>query len=220
VEAYRTEPEKINPMLVLQLIPDRRVTKKHLRDWVLRGLSDIQPRTVGILARLRRVWHRNTNFDHGGHSRERGAHEAKLRADVGRLTKTRHYVACQRLPYRQRAAYLTLISAVHQLQAAGDWWKEWDYVDPHTRQRKKTLYLPEDTWSAATALHWCVAKLDRLLAAVGWATDNSTPQYTAARSTTGPERRRDGPEEMEWHRRAMRRWVDPPGAQPELPATT
>lgn len=218
MEAYRTGAPESKPVALFELLVQARVTRKHLPVWVTRALAGIRPWTWGLAARLARTWKHNPN--HGGyaHSKERGEREAQLRADVAELHRTRYFIACQRHRWKERAAYLAVIEEVRRLLAGGDWWKPRRHVLRATGEVIETLYLPEDTWSAQTALHWCVAFLGRLLASAPRVTEETTPRYKPRGATTGPERRRDGSEE--WKALLARGYARgaPPGGQPELPA--
>jgi len=75
-------------------------------------------------------------------------------------------MACMQHSGRLRASYEAVIAQVHRLLDSGDWWKPRQLVDTETGEVRETVYLPEDTWSAQTALHWCVQLLVQLLAAV------------------------------------------------------
>jgi hypothetical protein len=218
MEAYTDQAPSSKSSDAFHLTPQPRVTRLHLVEWVTRALATMRPWTWELAPRLGRTWHRNPNHDHGEHSKERGEREAQLARDVARLHRARHFIECQGLPWRLRASYLSVIGQVHRLLGAGDWWKPRRYVDRATGEVTGTIYLPEDTWSAQTALAWCVAMLDRLWAGVPRMTEKATPRYrpeaTASRSEGcgGPEKVGD------WLARATARWCGPPGAQPELPA--
>jgi len=218
VQVYSTAAPSNNPVPLFQLLAQARVTRKHLPDWVTRALAGIEPWVWELGPRLARTWARNPHHDQGQHSKERGAREAQLARDVARLHRTRDFIDCQRHRWRERRSYMVVLGEVRRLLAAGDWWKPRRHVDRKTGEVEETLYLPEDTWSAQTALRWCVALLDRLLAALPRVTEKTTTDYRAERSRSGSFRGGNGSEDDEWLRTARRRWVDPPGAQPELPA--
>lgn len=217
MEAYRNDRSESKPTPLFQLVAQARVTRKHLGAWVTRGLAGIKPWTWDLGPRLGRTWHRNPNHDGGQHSKERGEREAALRADVARLHRTRDFIECQRLPWNLRASYLAVMGEVSRLRAGGDWWKPRAWTDRATGEVGETLYLPEDTWSAQTALAWCVALLDRLLAALPRVTEKVTPRYRPGATATGSFRGRSGSEE--WKAMLARGYArgEPPGGQPMLP---
>lgn len=218
MQAYPTAAPVNKPVPLFELLAQARVTRKHLDVWVTRALAGIAPWVWELGPRLGRTWGRNPNHGQGEHSKERGEREAQLARDVARLHRTRDFIECQRLPWRWRRSYMEVLGEVRRLLAGGDWWKPRRYVIRSTGEVRETLYLPEDTWSAQTALSWCVALLDRLLASLPRVTEKMTPRYKPGATTTGFFRGRNSSEDLEWLAERRRRWVDPPGAQPELPA--
>jgi len=218
MQGYRRDTAESKPTPLFELLAQARVTRKHLDVWVTRALAGIKPWVWELGPRLGITWSRNGNHDQGQHSKERGEREAQLARDVARLHRTRYFIACQAHKWRERASYLAVVGEAQRLLAAGNWWKPRRLVDRQTGEVRETVYLPEDTWSAQTALAWCVALLDRLLAALPRVTEKPTPRYRPGAPTTGFFRGRNGSEELKWLEEKRRRWVDPPGAQPELPA--
>lgn len=183
MQAYR-EPPQVNkpvtsstPAVPFALTPDQARERKHLDDWTTRALAAIKPWLRDLRTRLARAWTRNGHHGTLAHCKERGDIERQLAGDLDRLRGTSHFIDCARHSPRLRASYMTLIDTVHRLQEGGDWWKPRTYVDRETGEVVETLYLPEDTWSAAGALHYCVAFLVRLLAAVPRTTERRTPRY-------------------------------------------
>lgn len=218
MEAYRREGQVNNPVPLLQLVAQARVTRKHLDVWVTRALSQQRPSVWSLSARLARTWGRGRGEQHHPHSIERGVRESQLARDLALLQRTRYFVDCQRLPWHLRASYLAVLAQVRRLLDGGDWWKAKRYRERGSGEWRETLYLPEQSWSAQTALAWCVALLARLLACVSRVTEKATPRYRPGETDTGPKRGRSGSQEPSWLQRARTRWCDPPGAQPELPA--
>jgi hypothetical protein len=218
--AYTTEPPVNKSPESFELTPPRRVTKLHLVDWVTRALAGIEPWTWTLGARLGRTWHRNRWQGHHPHSVERGHREAQLARDTARVYRTRRFEECRRLDYRRRCQAEALIAAVKRLLDGQEWWKPRRHVNRATGEVIETVYLPENTWSAQTALAWCVAHLEPLLAAVPRVTEKMTPRYKPGATAT-VEGRHGAPEKVgDWLARAQARWLGPPGAQPELPATS
>lgn len=218
MEAYRTNPHLHNPVALGELVAQARVTRKHLDQWVTRALAAITPWTWSLTARLARTWKRNTNHADYRHSKERGAREAELAQDVAELHRTRYFVDCQRLPWNLRASYIAVVDQVRRLLDGGDWWKPRQYRDHDTGELTETVYLPEDTWSAQTALHWCVALLRRLRACISRVTEKPTPRYRPGETATGSIRGRTAPSVEEvrgFLAEVARRRA---AAHPELPA--
>jgi hypothetical protein len=219
MEAYTERALSSKSPDAFHLTPQPRVTRLHLVDWVTRALATMRPWTWELAPRLGRTWHRNKKFDQGQHSIERGHREAQLARDVDRLGRTRYFIECQRLPWQLRASYLSTIGQVNRLLKGGEWWKPRRWVNRTTGEVTTTLYLPEDTWSAQTALTWGVAILDRLLAAVPRVTEKLTPRYRPGETTTGFRGGSRAPTEQEaraFIAEVARRRA---GGQPELPAT-
>jgi len=113
-----------------------------------------------------------------------------------------------------------VLHQVARLIEGGDWWKPRTYVDRATGEVKETLYLPEDTWSAQTALHWCIERLGILARAAAGMTERVTPPSSRREPVTSTakwkEASRSGITEADLAR--LREKYG--GAQPELPATS
>ncbi len=219
MQAY-TETAPVNkPAVSFALTPYHPREAKHLGPWVTRALAAIKPWRWDLRARLGRTWARNPNHESGAHSKERGDRERQCARDLERLKQTAHFIDCARHSPRLRASYLAVIDQAHRLLDAGDWWKPRRHVDRTTGEVRETLYLPEDTWSAQTALAWCVAFLVRLLAAVPRVTERVTPRYNPNRAAKGSGGWKEA--SKEWDARAAFGLLAEKygGAQPDLPAT-
>jgi hypothetical protein len=218
MEAYPNEPEKSKPVALFELVADLCRGQVRLADRVTTALAAIRPWSRSLVDRLHRTWDDNPNYHGGPHAHERWDRERELRADLALLHRTRHFVACQRLPLRLRASAAALLEQVSRLLAGTDWWKPRPRVDRRTGEIVETTYLPEDTWAAQTALNYAVSFLGRLLAAVPRTTERATPAYKPGEATTGPDRRWSGFEEWKATLARAAARGEPPGGQPELPA--
>jgi len=218
--AYTNQPAVNKSVPPFELTPQRRVTKKHLRDWAPRAYLQLTEWTQTLTARARRWWDDNGNYGSGAHVKERWARERRLKRNTARLTKTRGYAACAGLPLRERAEWRALMDAAELVLGAGDWWKLRAYPDPKTGEIKHTVYCPEAAWSAETLIAWCVRRLDHLLGLVGWTTEKKTPSYKPGEADirrTHPGRAVSVAETLAFLAEVERRRT---GAQPELPATS
>ena len=219
MQAY-TETAPVNkPAVPFALTPCQAREKKHLDDWCTRALAGIKPWLRDLRTRLARAWTRNGHHGTLAHCKERGDLERQLAGDLDRLKGTHHFIDCARHSPRLRASYMALIDTVHRLQEGGDWWKPRTYVDRETGEVVETLYLPEDTWSAAGALHYCVAFLVRLLAALPCTTERRTPRYNPERTAKGSGGRKEASSDEEFAARLARLREKYGGPQPDLPAT-
>lgn len=220
MESYPNSTQVNKSPAPFALLPYRPRARKELGEWVTRALATVKPWRWSLGARLGRSWHRNPNHASSAHSKERRAREEQLARDLDRLKATGHFRACARLPYRFRCSYEAVIAQAHRLREAGSWCELRSYVDRATGEIKVTRYLPEDTWSAQGALSWCVAFLDRLLAAVPRMTERLTPRYKPGATAIRLEGH-DGPKgEGAWLPNLIPPWLRPPREQPELPATS
>jgi hypothetical protein len=194
-------------------------TKGDLNAWVTRALANIRPWQWDLHARLARTWRRNGNHQNGAHSKERRDREDELRQDLREHARLRGGMAAHRLPGALALRARAVLHQVERLIEGGDWYMPRRYVDQATGQVKETIYLPEDTWSAQSALHWCIGRLGVLVRAAWGMTEKVTP----------PSSRREPPNLSGWRKEASRdqdpapwlrcaaRWGE--GGQPELPAT-
>ena len=225
MQAYREPPQVNNPVessspaAPFTLTSEQPREEKHLVPWVTRALAAIKPWRWDLRARLGRTWGRNPNHESGAHSKERGDRERQCARDLERLKQTAHFIDCARHSPRLRASYLAVIDQAHRLLDAGDWWKLRPHVDRTTGEVRETLYLPEDTWSAQTALAWCVAFLVRLLAAVPRVTERVTPRYNPERAAKGSGGRMAASSDLEFAARLARLREKYGGPQPDLPAS-
>jgi hypothetical protein len=218
VQVYPTAAPVNKPVPLFELVADFARRRVHLGDRVTAALAAILPWRRSLRDRLRRTWKHNPNYTSGPHSTERGQRESELRDDLALLHRTRHFRETQRLPPRLRASAAALLDQVSRLLAGTGWAKPRNIIDARTGEARETIYLPEDTWAAQTALNYAVTFLARLLAAVPRTTERATPAYRPGETKTGPERGRSSARKEEWLLRAERRWCGQPGAQPELPA--
>ncbi len=195
-------------------------TKGDLPAWVTHALAGVKPWTWDLRARLGRTWERNPNHDSGAHARERRAREERARANLKRLPKITGVLAAQRLPGALGLRARAVLHELRRLIDDGDWWKARSYEDRRTGEVKETLYLPEDTWSAETALDWCLTRLLRLVGAARGMTEKVTPRSTVVRPLNSSGWRKEafrGQDDAPWVR-IGKRWGE--GGQPDLPATT
>ena len=219
MQAY-TETAPVNkPAVQFTLTPYEPPERIRLTDRVTSALAAIKPWVRDLPDRLARTWHRNPNHESGAHSKERGDRERQCARDQERLRQTAHFGQCVGHSPRLRASYFAVIGEVHRLMEAGDWWKPRPSVDRATGEVKARIYLPEDTWSAQTALAWCVAFLVRLLAALPRTTERATPRYNPRRAARSSEGRKEA--SRDWNAAAAFAGLAEKLArgQPDLPAT-
>jgi hypothetical protein len=219
MEAYNEQPAGSKPA-AFELRPFQPRTRKHLDEWVTRALAGIKVWTWGLGARIGRTWDRNVGgYVNGKHSKERHAREAQCARDVALIERRLWYRRCEQLPGSDRYRFRAALLATRRLLSGTDWWQPRRRVNTATGEVTETVYLPEDTWSAQTALAYCVAVLERLHAAVRGMAERVTPRYRP-NEPQAVRRASDGPEKVgDWLARAQARWLGPPGAQPQLPAT-
>jgi hypothetical protein len=220
MKAYPTRATASNPVVSFSLHVQQPHTTGDLDAWVTRALATVKPWVWTLRARLSRTWKRNPHYENGAHAIERRAREEELRRDLDAHARLRGGMAAHRLPGAYGLRAKAVLHALARLVEGGDWWKPRQLVNRATGEITGTVYLPEDTWSAQTALHWCIERLGILARAAGGMTERVTPPSSRREPVTSSERRktalRDGITEADLVR--IREKYG--GEQPELPATT
>jgi len=218
--AYTNRDRASNPVVAFTLHAQQPRTRGDLDAWTTRALASVKPWTWPLAARLARAWDQHGKPGPHPHSIERWARERELRRDLDAHARLKGGHAAHRLPGTWGLRAKAVLHQVARLIEGGDWWKPRRLVDRRTGEVRETLYLPEDTWSAQTALHWCIERLGILCRAAGGMTEKATPpssrrepQTSGRRSTAAVS---DGDEP--WTRPPP--WLRPGSAQPELPATS
>lgn len=220
MQAYNGQPAESNPA-AFELTPFHPRCRKNLWEWTARALAGIKPWRWSLRARLGRTWQRNQGgYVNGAHANERREREARCKDNVALLDRRRWYALCEQLPYRERLAARALTLAARRLISGGDWWKPRTLTNRSTGEVTQTVYLPEDTWSAETALDYCVSFLERLYAGARCMAERVTPRYRPGETMT-VERRRPSAlrDELDALLERVGRKFGA-GGQPELPATT
>src|SRR6266436_1336616 len=189
MERYTERDRASNPVVSFTLHRQQPRTRGDLDAWVTRALASCKPWTWPLAARLARTWDHNPNHQSGAHAKERGAREAQLRDDLATHARLRGGHAATRLPGALGRRAAAVLHQVARLIEGGDWWKPWRRVDRTTGEVIETLYLPEDTWSAQTALAWCIERLDILVRAAGGMTEKATPRSKPSGTARGSGRR-------------------------------
>jgi hypothetical protein len=218
MQGYPEDTAESKPTALFELVADFSRRRVHLADRVTAALAAILPWRRSLVDRLRRTWNDNPNYDGGPHAEERWRRERELRADLALLQRSRHFVACQRLPPRLRASAAALLDQVSRLLTGTDWHKPRARVDRRTGEVVATTYLPEDTWAAQTALNYAVSFLARLLAAVPRTTERATPTYKPGEASTGRKSPASAGNGDDWASAAARVAERIAARQPELPA--
>lgn len=220
MQAYRTNPTESKPA-VFELTPFQPTTHKRLTEWTTRALATIRPWRWTLRARLDRTWHKNPGgYVNGAHSNERGARETRCKANVALLAQRDWYRACENLPLRYKLSARALVLTARRLITAGDWCKPRSYVDRATGEVTQTVYLPEDTWSAETALDYCVSFLERLYASARGMAEWVTPRYKPRETQTVERKAPTALKDDAWLAALARAREKSLAGQPSLPATT
>jgi hypothetical protein len=220
MQAYTNRDRASNPVVAFTLHPQQPRTTGDLDAWVTRALASVKPWRWSLAARLARAWDQHGRPGPHPHSIERWGRESDLKADLDQYARLKGGHAAHRLPGALGLRAKAVLHQLARLIEGGDWWKPRSLVDRATGEVRQTLYLPEDTWSAQTALAWCIERLTILCRAAVGMTEKPTPRSSRQEPVTSSERRkeasRDGDEP--WTRPPP--WLRPAGAQPELPATS
>lgn len=218
MEGYLDRDSGRNPVVSFTLQRQQPRTKGDLSAWVTRALAGVKPWTVQLRARLARAWRWHDKEGPHPHSDERWARERQLAADLKALPKVRAVMVAQRLPGHLGLRVKAVLHEMSRLLNDGDWWQTRSFVDRRTGEARETLYLPEDTWSAQTAFHWCVERLVILARAAAHMTEKVTPPSSRERPLHPPIGGRSA-SKREWSEadaeRLRRRFC---GDQPELVA--
>lgn len=220
MQAYTKRDRASNPVVAFTLHPQQPRTKGDLDAWVTRALGAIAPWTWPLAARLARTWARNPNHQSGAHAKERHAREDALRRDLAAHARLKGGHLAHRLPGALGLRAKAVLHQIARLIEGGDWWKPRRLVDRRTGEIRETLYLPEDTWSAQTALAWCIERLGILCRAAGGMTEKATPPSSRREPVTSGRRSTAAVNDEEWAAWLAQRREKYGGAQPELPATT
>ena len=218
--AYPNRDRASNPLVSFTLQRQQPKSKGDLDAWVTLALAAVLPWVWTLTARLARTWKRNPNYESGAHAKERRGREDELRRDLNTWRNMKNAHKALRLPGAYGLRAKAVLHQLTRLIEGGDWWQPRQLVNRATGEITETLYLPEDTWSAQTALHWCIARLGILARAAGGMTEKVTPPSSRREPLTSSERRKDGSEG--WDARAAFAALAEKVArgQPELPATS
>jgi len=220
MQGYPKRDRARNPAVSFTLQRQQPRTKGDLDAWVTRALCAILPWQVDLRARLARAWRWHDKDGPHPHAAERWARERQLAADLAAHARLKGGHAAHRLPGTWGLRSKAVLHQLARLIEGGDWWKARPLIDRATGEVRETLYLPEDTWSAATALHWCIERLGILCRAAGGMTEKVTPPSSRREPVTYSDTRttasRDGDDP--WKRPPP--WLRPGREQPELPATS
>lgn len=219
MQAYTDRDSARNPVVSFTLQRQQPRTSGDLDAWVTRALAGMKPWVVDLRARLARAWAWHTKETPHPHSKERQRREDQLRRDLAEHARLKGGVMAQRLPGGLGRRATAVLHQVARLLHEPTWYSPRAYVDQRTGEVKETIYLPEDTWSAQTALHWCIERL-RVLVRAAW---GMTEKVTPASSRREPPKLSGGRKEA-FTVEAARAWVASKvekygGAQPDLPAT-
>lgn len=218
MEEYPDRDTARNPVVAFTLHRQQPRSKGDLDAWVTRALAAVLPWTVDLRARLARAWRWHDKEGPHPHSDERWARERQLAADLKALPKVRAVMAAQRLPGQLGLRTKAVLHQISRLINDGDWWKPRPFVDRRTGEQRETVYLPEDTWSAQTALHWCIERLAVLARAALHMTEKVTPPSSRREPVTPSKRGTAAVNEKQWadwYASRRERWC---GDQPELVA--
>lgn len=166
----------------------------NIEGWATRALAALLPWVWNIRQRINRAWHRNVQgYENGAHCLERGHREAQLERDLDLIKRRAFYTRTERLPRLLQFRALKLTGALHRLLDETTWWKTYNYPDHRVGKYVDRVYLPEDTWSAQTCLHWCVERLEQLYTAAGGI--RTTPgQWVGGGAPGAPVRERSSTE--------------------------
>lgn len=177
---------RVNLNLPFARLPAGCRTRKRLRTWAGNAVKAFKPWVMEITERLDRTWERNPNFDQGQHSKKRWEIERQLAADLETWERRRHYIVFNHVPGLVRFRAKGVLGPLRHVLAAGDWWKPRADVDECTGEVKETLYLPEDTRSAAGLVHWCITKMESFYGQAVARRKTTTPPSKPRGATTPP----------------------------------
>jgi hypothetical protein len=220
MQAYPGRDRASNPVVAFTLHRQQPKTKGDLVAWVTHALCGVKPWTVDLHPRLARAWRWHDKDGPHPHADERWRRERTLRADLARHARLKGGHAAHRLPGTWGLRAKVVLHGLARLIEDGDWWKPREMVDRRTGEARATLYLPEDTWSAQTALHWCLDRLEILCRAAGGMTEKVTPPSSRREPLTSGRRSTAAVSDEKWAPDPVPPWLRPGSEQPELPATS
>ncbi len=216
--AYTNRDRASNPVVSFTLQHQQPKSKGDLDAWVSRALAGILPWQVDLRARLARAWRWHEKDGPHPHSDERWARERALARDLATWRRMKNADRALRLPGTWGLRAKAVLHQLTRLIENGDWWEPRRHVDRRTGEVTETLYLPEDTWSAQTVLHWCIERLGILSRAAGGMTEKVTPPSSRREPVTSFRRSTAAVNDEKWAPDPTPPWLRPPRAQPELPA--
>lgn len=220
MEAYSSRATGSNPVVSFTLQRQQPRSKGDLDQWVTCALGGIKPWVWPLAKRLARAWSQHGKPGPHPHSIERWARERELAADLKAHARLKGGAAAHRLPGHLGLRAKAVLHQLARLIEGGDWWKPRPFMDRATGELKETLYLPEDTWSAQTALHWCIERLGILARAALGMTEKVTPPSSRGQPPTPTARWKEASRVGITEADLARIREKYGGAQPELPATT
>jgi len=218
--AYTNRDRASNPVVAFTLHQQQPRTAGDLDGWVTRALGAVKPWTWTLRARLARTWKRNPHYESGAHAIERRAREDELRRDLDQHARLKGGHAAHRLPGALGLRAKAVLHQLARLIEGGEWWKPRQLVNRATGEVSETLYLPEDTWSAQTAFHWCIERLGILCRAASGMTERVTPRSSRREPVTSSEQRKAAPRDGDEPWKRPPPWERRGREQPELPATS
>lgn len=218
MEGYSNRDHGRNAVVSFTLQRQQPRSKGDLDAWVTRALAAIKPWTVDLRARLARAWRWHDKGGPHPHSDERWARERQLATDLKAWSRYRAGMDAHRLPGALGLRAKAVMHQIARLINDGDWWEARTLVDRRTGETRSTIYLPEDTWSAQTAFHWCVERLIILARAAAHMTEKVTPPSSRREPATAPARWKEASRDGITAADLARLREKYGGVQPELPA--